>query len=500
MKQNNIDKGLESLKRIKLLMEYSLDKTRSENLLEQNPQSDNKYDVTVTDAQASQTYPMQSVKLKTPSGGNVLVKYDDKVTFANESPSTYNIKSYPGFMLWVDKSKGGQGNDRTDAWVPKDLHFLIQPDSVVKIKTSDGKVYRANYQNSYLESIKSWEDFYSLMPKPNTWSFSWYYDNEGNAYVEDRGSVGNFVRDHEEAFKLLLWIGGAIIAGILTGGLADLLIGTELVAAEAFTVLNYNVTTRALAIYLGEAGVWSTKAMIELNEGDEKGALVDFLFAFVLPLCHASYFKLGINATEKEVAALGQKLIGKSEKEIEQLMTKGIKEGGLSQQEKQLFKRILSIKPEKFKEEMVKVFEDASQKLESRGLKPSTVMQKSLNSAQGTVIKTGGLLSKTWLTKTLGVFAHDIALINLVESIAKKFGVIEVEKHPEVIEHIIKELENTNGDKKKQEEIINDYTQKLKESSKIEDLSKAREKIYKVDTSKTVSQEQLDGWEKQNWD
>ena len=337
MKNYTLEEGLDSLDRIKLMMKYSLDKTNSENrdaISEQvtknqvvrsaaelaNPISlasgvvrgamDDKYD-----------QPEGTKKIMTPSGGYSYIPSDAKVTIV--TAKDYNPASYPSLKGWLGKKRGGNGNDMSDSWIPRDLSDSIKENSVTGFILSNGKQYTMALVNTELDKIKSDEEYYKATPKPFSWVFAGYFDNQGNPYklqnVKEHTAgefIGHWVRENRVE---LAWLAGAIVAGILTGGLADLAVGAGILGAEVSS-LGVTVTTRALASYLAEAAVWGTKGGISWKEGDKEGAILDWTFGFLLPVVHGvGINKLGLGAlTEAEVKTLGDKLIGKSASQIEE--------------------------------------------------------------------------------------------------------------------------------------------------------------------------------------
>ena len=180
MKNYTLEEGLDSLDRIKLMMKYSLDKTNSENrdvISEQltknqvvksaleltNPAEltfgvvrgamDDKYD-----------QPEGTKKIMTPSGGYAYIPSDAKVTIA--TAKDYNPASYPSLKGWLGKKRGGNGNDMSDSWIPRDLSDSIKENSVTGFILSNGKQYTMTLVNTELSKIKSDEEYYKATPKP----------------------------------------------------------------------------------------------------------------------------------------------------------------------------------------------------------------------------------------------------------------------------------------------------------------------------------------------
>lgn len=491
MKNYTLEEGLDSLDRIKLMMEYSLDKTNSENrdvISEQvtknqvvksaaelvNPISltagvvrgamDDKYD-----------QPEGTKKIMTPSGGYSYIPNDAKVTIV--TAKDYNPASYPSLKGWLGKKRGGNGNDMSDSWIPRDLSDSIKENSVTGFILSNGKQYTMALVNTELDKIKSDEEYYRATPKPFSWVFAGYFDNQGKPYklqnVKEHTAgefIGHWVRENRVE---LAWLAGAIVAGILTGGLADLAVGAGLLGAEVSS-LGVTVTTRALVSYLGEAAVWGTKGGISWKEGDKEGAILDWTFGFLLPVVHGvGINKLGLGTlTESEVKILGDKLIGKSASEIEELWIKSAAEGGLTTAEKKIVQKVLSIPAKKWEQSLVQIYKDAGEKLIEKGLDPKKVMND-------LVLRAGGFLTKSWYTKIPTYLVHDIPFLHLVDTIAKKFGVNNVSK--ELTEKIGQGYEDAkkNG---KGDDYIKKSVNIIKQSKDINEFEKKSLKKMTIDT------------------
>ena len=490
MKNYTLEESLDSLDRIKLMMAYSLDKTNSENrdvISEQvtknqvvrsaaelaNPISlasgvvrgamDDKYD-----------QPEGTKKIMTPSGGYSYIPSDAKVTIATEKD--YNPASYPSLKGWLGKKRGGNGNDMSDSWIPRDLSDSIKENSVTGFILSNGKQYTMALVNTELDKIKSDEEYYRATPKPFSWVFAGYFDNQGKPYklqnVKEHTAgefIGHWVRENRVE---LAWLAGAIVAGILTGGLADLAVGAGLLGAEVSS-LGVTVTTRALASYLAEAAVWGNKGRISWKEGNKEGAILDWTFGFLLPVVHGvGINKLGLGGLkEGTVKTLGDKLVGKSASEIEELWIKSAAEGGLTAAEKKIVQKVLSIPAKKWEQSLVQIYKDAGEKLIERGLDPKKVMND-------LVLKAGGFLTKSWYTKIPTYLVHDIPFLHLVDTIAKKFGVNNVSK--ELTEKIGKDYEDAkkNG---KGDDYIEKSVNIIKQSKNFNEFEEKNKK-FSLDT------------------
>ena len=353
-------------------------------------------------------------KLQIPIGSKILGVYEANTSFFN------SVKN------WISKDKGGLGNSNTDRWLPQDAKTVsgwlsVFPriiGSVSSFKTPDGKVYTSTILNTKLNSVNNWEEFYSLDPDLKSWSMN-YVDSQGLPYQMNKidsflFSTTNWLEKNGEE---LIWISAAIVAGILSGGIADLVVGGAFMSGAAagttaISGLGVNISVRALVTYLAEAGVWGTKGVINVKEGKTISALTDFTFGFLLPICHGTYFsKLGLgNVTELEVKSLSTKIIGKSDQELVIFFEKGA-----TKREIEVFKKVTTIPKETWEKVTIDVFKDASGKLTKMGKNPKTVLNTIL-------LKSGDFVTKKWYRRLPTVLTHDLVLLFTIENIATKFG------------------------------------------------------------------------------
>jgi hypothetical protein len=380
------------------------------------------------------------ITLKNPNGDMFYVPKGTKVLNTFEKGDRWD----DGLKNWVDKVKGGLGNAKTNAWLPKDSmnvvgwvslfpHLL---GSVAQFKTPNGEIYSTFFVNEDLQKVKTWVEFNNMEPNLRGWKMVSYRTSNGKIFKIDdldRISLG-VINWFKENYKDLLWIAAAIIAGILTGGIADVALGGAFmsgasagVASSVMARVGLNVSVRALSMYLAEAGVWSVKAGMEFHEGKGLTGSIDLVFGWLLPLCHGTYFKmLGLgNITEKEVAELGAKLIGKGEQELTIVLE------NLTARESEILTKVTATSSKKFGEVTSKIFAEAESKLVAQGKVPATVLQKYLLNA-------GEFINKRWYTKLYATFKHDMLLISVIHEIEKKFGVEDKLSKDQTIQGLIR--------------------------------------------------------------
>jgi hypothetical protein len=318
-------------------------------------------------------------------------------------------------------------------WVSLFPHLL---GSVSQFKTPNGEIYSTFFVNEDLQNVKTWVDFYKLEPNLRGWKMVSYRTANGKIFkIDELDSISlGVINWFKENYKDLLWIAAAIIAGILTGGIADVALGGAFmsgasagVASTIMARVGLNVSVRALSMYLAEAGVWSVKAGMEFHEGKGITGSIDLVFGWLLPLCHGTYFKmLGLgNITEKEVAELGTKLIGKGEQELTIVLE------NLTARESEILTKITATNSKKFGEVTTKIFDEAESKLVAQGKAPATVLQKYLLNA-------GEFINKRWYAKLYATFKHDMLLISVIHEIEKKFGVEDKLSKDQTIQGLIR--------------------------------------------------------------
>ena len=425
--------------------------------------------------------------IKTPLGSKLQIPIGSKILGVYEG----NTSLFNSVKNWISKDKGGLGNSNTDRWLPNDAKIVsgwisIFPriiGSVSSFKTPDSKIYTSTIVNTKLNNVNNWEKFYSLEPDLKSWSMN-YVDSEGLPYEMDKldsflFSTTNWLEKNGEE---LLWIAAAIVAGILTGGLADLVVGGAFMSGAAagttaISGLGVNVSVRALTVYLAEAGVWGTKGVINMKEGKTISALTDFAFGFLLPLCHGTYFsKLGLgNVTELEVKSLSSKIVGKSDQELIMFFEKGA-----TKREIEIFKKVTTIPKKTWEKVTVDVFKDASGKLTKMGKNPKTVLNTIL-------LKSGDFITKKWYRRLPAVLTHDLVLLHTIQNIATKFGAEEKLSTDEFIPKMTTGyIESSNKTK-----YIKDVQNKINESKTYEELKDNFSKGFKENLPKIMNTKKM---------
>ena len=426
-------------------------------------------------------------QIKTPLGSKLQIPIGSKI-LGTYGPNTSLFNSVKN---WISQDKGGLGNSETDKWLPNESKTVsgwvtVFPNiinSVSSFKTPDGKVYTSVILNKKLNNVNDWDEFYSLEPDLKSWSMN-YVDSEGNPYEMDKidsflFSVTNWMSKNGEE---LLWIVGAIVAGILTGGIADLVVGGAFMSGAAagttaISSFGINVSVRALVTYLAEAGVWGTKGVINVKEGKTISAITDFAFGFLLPICHGTYFsKLGLGTvTEVEVRALSSKVINKTDQELVKFFEKEA-----TKREIEIFKKVTTIPKKTWEKVTVDVFKDASNKLTKMGKNPKTVLE-------GILLKSGDFVTKKWYRRLPTVLTHDLMLLHTIQNIAKKFGVEDKLATDEFLPAMIQGY-NQSSDKDK---FVKDLGKKLNESKDYDTFKNSLTKTFNENLPKVFNPKKM---------
>jgi hypothetical protein len=204
--------------RIKLLMGYDVSMTLSENKFNLKEQ-EKKISISSSD-KVSGYEPILSIDNKAllvPKGTKILEKADTAYYLT--------MMSSKSLSSWRDKKKGGDGNEKTDLWIPglEEWPYIATPDSVVKFQTPNGDTYSAMYSvKGPVSQISDWESFYKLEPDPLAWQ-GWYYRiGDKKPYEQPKADnpwymdVLYWIKDN---WSIVAQIAVSIIAGILSGGL-----------------------------------------------------------------------------------------------------------------------------------------------------------------------------------------------------------------------------------------------------------------------------------------
>lgn len=426
-------------------------------------------------------------QIKTPLGSKLQIPIGSKI-LGTYGPNTSLFNSVKN---WISQDKGGLGNSETDKWLPNESKTVsgwvtVFPNiinSVSSFKTPDGKVYTSVILNKKLNNVNDWDEFYSLEPDLKSWSMN-YVDSEGNPYEMDKidsflFSAADWLSKNGEE---LIWITAAIIAGLLSGGLADIAVGGTFMSGAAagttaISSLGVNVSVRALVTYLAEAGVWGTKGVINIKEGKTISAITDFAFGFLLPICHGTYFsKLGLgNVTEKEVTILASKIVNKTDQELILFFEKNA-----TKREIEIFKKVTTIPKETWEKVTVDVFKDASIKLEKMGKNPKTVLETIL-------LKSGDFATKKWYRRLPTVLTHDLMLLHTIQNIAKKFGVEDKLATDEFLPAMIQGY-NQSSDKDK---FVKDLGKKLNESKDYDTFKNSLTKTFNENLPKVLNRKKM---------
>ena len=220
-----------------------------------------------------------------------------------------------------------------------------------------------------------------------------------------------------------------IIAASLTGALAgvalEAVVGSVEAGTEAFNILGWQMTNKAFAAYLGEAGVWTGRATWQAYDGKYGSSAIDLFFGIMLPALHGvGISKWGIKANDAVIESTAKKVLGKTPQELEVLMNKSAAEGGLESAEKKLVQDVSNLPKESIENMTKELTTKANANIKAKGinLTKNKVLSKASDLIQKS--KVGSFLKKNWYTWIPTIFAHDMIFINLVNKVAERYGII----------------------------------------------------------------------------
>jgi len=255
-----------------------------------------------------------------------------------------------------------------------------------------------------------------------------YYNKKGKPYIspdieqdifDNKSLLDQFLDSERGLLGEFLFVAAAIVLGILTGGVADLVLGAEYLGMTAIEFLGQQITKRSLIVLVGESLVWDYKGYRQIKNGKPISGFIDMAFGMIIPLAHdlGLLGRLGIGNVKPEVIdSLGVKLIGLSETELVDVFTKTAAQGGLSEAEKKLFKTIISIPRKEWNGVAREVMLSIEKDLAANGVKVQNELGKVL-------MKYGNRTQKTWYTRLGAAMVHDVViLIPILKSLAESLG------------------------------------------------------------------------------
>lgn len=484
----------ELLQRIKIIMEYDLKKTYSENLNLLNEQDPPDEDEEFVDAKNGDVEHLTDDQDKsegythilTPNKKSISVPIGTKIlTTHTEKSWNRSDKSWNNFNIW---DKAGVGD-----WIPQDLSNVIEPGSVGIFQLPNGEIYNAYYGLPSKYKLNGGNGGYdkkmllALTPKPEEFGFLGYHESKtGKVYKTEQPSKPLYdkvftwikgVVTSKKFWKEVAWITAAVAFAYLTAGIGTLAIGSVEMASAIITVesLGISVTTRALIMYFAEAGVWSLKAGVEyMDTGDKEAAMMDLTFGFVLPLIHGSYRGFfGSSVTNKEIAELMAKTKGLNLAEFERLWKLPISEGGFTRLQRRIARKLFTF-PEKNLEPLLKAkMDEAAKYFTSKGINPSTKLQEYL-------LKTSDYVSRRWFRRIPTMLAHDLVLLHNLDKIYAAIGLGNEDKLD--LNTITNVYSSSTPEEKTK--FMDELVKKAQETGQVNDINKVaqdRLKLKKVE-------------------
>jgi hypothetical protein len=324
----NINDAYLSLEKIKLMMEYDLSKTFTENLREQKSDfAMDRQSAAVMDAAGTASSESGKEKEEFLSKNKILKTPYDELTKNNSIAIPIDSKIY----LWNsgdDRQKTIFGNWFNTGWeeyIPKEdyLKKLIPDNTLRRFTTPDGKTY-------YTHLIRTTEK------EPFYYKFNGYKDEKGNLY-DQKKYVGKIPRLlvkgnwFEENWAFLAQIAASLAVGIATAG--------QSLVVQALAQLSVDL-------------VFTAK---QLSEGDNVGALMTFILGLTPVIGRLS--KFGTKAPLEFLSKKGNEL-----SKIKDPKTLSLFYQSLKGEEKVLMTRLIEQTPAELKKMAEEGFSNAMKK------------------------------------------------------------------------------------------------------------------------------------------
>ena len=359
---NKTKQGIQSLEKIKLFMNYSLEKTLSENILEQEhikTKSDLMYQDWEKEERDSESAKEEAEKNNWKQG----CKYPDKALLPPKNEAGVEGKDalIDGFCFYPSPGKNGINgiyipkDSKIDWWTVDLISFAVDQ-HLEKHPDEDRKLLIQNFSDIFpLGTVFSFyvgENRYitriSLNSTTGLWEFKYFYrigDNkiyEPPIWVDNRTSYQKFVDEYGFAVQMTAALATAI-AGALTGGAAWVLY------AE-------------IAL---EGGLGLAVGLRDMEKGENVSAALSFITG-ILPMLKLSKVFTGI--PEKEFIELSNEL-----KNAGLTATSDVSKyvefyNGLSPNKQKIMSKLLK-QDDYFKSQLLKSLDDELPKIVNKGLK-----------------------------------------------------------------------------------------------------------------------------------
>lgn len=453
---NKTKLGIQSLEKIKLFMNYSLEKTLSENILEQE-HIKTKSDLLYQDWAPEVKDEEMAKKAREENAWKLGCKYPDKALLPAKNEAGVEGKDalIKGFCLYPSPGKNGISGifipkDSKIGWWTVDLISFAADQHLEKFPDEDRKLLIQNFSDIFpLGTVfyfnvgnSRYTTRISLNSTTGLWEFT-YFSRIGDGKIyeqpywkDERSDYQRFVDDYGFAIQMAAALATAI-AGALTGGAAWVLY------AE-------------IAL---EGGLGLAVGLRDVEKGENVGAALSFITG-ILPMLKLTKWFTGI--PEKEFIELSNEL-----KNAGLTATSDVSKyvefyNGLTPNKQKIMSKLLK-QDDYFKAQLLKSLDDELPKIVNKGLKKMVEENPEL-------LKSIPFFERLWV-RELGsnsIFITILTLINVVygdvlndKDVERLKGVYSV-----VPESLKKEMAFNllaNGDKIK--EIIN--TESFKSIEKI---------------------------------
>jgi hypothetical protein len=357
---NKIKNGVKSLEKIKLFMNYSLNKTLSENILEQE-NIKTKSDLMYQEWEKEQSAEKEKEKEKNKTAWKERCRYPEKALLPPKNNAGVEGKDalIDGFCYYPTPNKDGgisgiyiPEDSEISWWTVEKISYAVDQ-HLEKYPEEDRKTSISNFSKIFplgtVFAFKVGNSTYTtwITLKGGFWEFKYFYNTvdrkpyEQPTWVDERTKYQKFVDEYGFAIQITAALATAI-AGMMTGGVAWVLY------AE-------------IAL---EGGLGLAVGLRDMEKGENVSATLSFITG-ILPMLKLSKVFTGI--PEKEFIELSKELKNAGLSSTSDVSKYVEFYNGLNPNKQKIMSKLLK-QDDYFKSQLLKSLEDELPKIVDKGL------------------------------------------------------------------------------------------------------------------------------------